>query len=74
MHGIVVFVVSDSCDLMNCSSPVPSVHGISQARILEVGCHFLFQGIFPAQGSNPGLLHWQADSLPLSHKGSPHME
>ena len=27
-------------------------------------------GIFPGQGSNPGLLHWQADSLPLSHRGS----
>ena len=28
-------------------------------------------GIFPHQGSNPHLLHWQADSLPLSHQGSP---
>ena len=27
-------------------------------------------GSFPGQGSNPGLLHWQADSLPLSHLGS----
>ena len=27
-------------------------------------------GIFPDQGSNPGLLHWQADSYPLRHKGS----
>ena len=27
--------------------------------------------IFPDQGSNPCLLHWQADSLPLSHQGSP---
>ena len=35
-----------------------------------VGCHFLLQGIFPTQGSNPHLLrllNWQADSLPLSH-------
>ena len=24
-------------------------------------------GIFPDQASNPSLLHWQADSLPLSH-------
>ena len=23
------------------------------------------------QGSNPHLLHWQVDSLPLSHQGSP---
>ena len=28
-------------------------------------------GIFPDQGSNPCLLHWQVDSLPLSHEGSP---
>ena len=26
-------------------------------------------GIFPYEGSNPRLLHWQADSLPLSHQG-----
>ena len=31
-----------------------------------VGCYFLPQGIFPTQGSNPHLLHLQADSLPLS--------
>ena len=37
-------------------------------------CHFLLQGIFPTQGSSPcllHLLHWQADSLPLCHLGSP---
>ena len=28
-------------------------------------------GLFPGQGSNPWILHWQADSLPLSHQGSP---
>ena len=28
-------------------------------------------GVFPAQGSNPCLLHWQADSQPLCHQGSP---
>ena len=27
-------------------------------------------GIFLDQGPNPHLLHWQADSLPLSHQGS----
>ena len=38
-----------------------------------VGCHFLLQGIFLTQGSNPSLLcllHWQAGSLSLSHLGS----
>ena len=28
-------------------------------------------GIFPDQGSNPCSLHWQADSQPLRHQGSP---
>ena len=28
-------------------------------------------GIFPDQGSNPRPLHWQADSQPLHHQGSP---
>ena len=55
------------CDPMNCSSPVSSVNGILQARILELGCQFLLQGIFPTQGLNLCLLHWQADSSPLSH-------
>ena len=49
------------------SLPGSSVHGIFQARILE--CHILLQGIFLTQGSNLcllRLLHWQADSLPLT--------
>ena len=29
-------------------------------------------GILPDQGSNPCALHWQADSQPLRHQGSPH--
>ena len=59
-------------------------HGLQPARLLcpwdfpgkntGVVCHFLLQGIFLTQGSNPHLLcllRWQADSLPLSHLGSP---
>ena len=30
-------------------------------------------GILPDQGSNPCPLHWQADSQPLRHQGSPEM-
>ena len=30
-------------------------------------------GIFPDQGSNPCPLHWQADSQPLRHQGSPRL-
>ena len=33
------------------------------------GCHFLLQGIFPTQGSNPGLPHCRQTLHPLSHQG-----
>ena len=62
------------CDLLGCSPPASSVHGIFQARILEwVGISssrvsFLNPGIKPASLTSPAL---QADSLPLSHQGSP---
>ena len=55
-------------------------HGLQSTRLLcpwnflgkniVGGCHFLHQGIFPTQRSNPCLLHflhWQGDSLPLHH-------
>ena len=32
------------------------------------GCHFLLQGIFPTQGSNPGLPHYRQTLYPLSHQ------
>ena len=63
-------VMSDSLQLHGCSLPGPSVHGILQARILEWVAMPSSRGIFPTQGSNPCLLHWQADSL-LHHLGSP---
>ena len=31
-------------------------------------------GILPDQGSNPCPLHWQADSQPLRHQGSPYVQ
>ena len=56
-------------------------HGLQPARLLwpwyfpgkntGVGHHFLLQRIFPSQGSNPYLLHWEVDSLPLNHQESP---
>ena len=36
-----------------------------------VGSLSLLQGIFPTQGSNPGLLHCRRILHQLSHKGSP---
>ena len=45
------------CNPIACSLPGSSVHGDSPVKNTGVGCHALFQGIFPIQGSNPGLLH-----------------
>ena len=42
----------------------------SPGKNTGVGCHFLLQRIFPTQGSNPCLLRWQVDSLPLCHQGN----
>ena len=55
------------CDPMDGSS---SVHGILQARNTEVGSHSLLQGIFPTQGSNPGLLH-RKQTPPSGPPGKP---
>ena len=46
----------------------------SPGKNTGVGCHFLLQGIFLTQGSNPHLLrlfHWQVGSLPLAPPGKP---
>ena len=59
---------------MDCSPPGSSVHGILQTRILEWVPISFSRGIFPTQGSNsclPVSPALQADSLPLSHLGSP---
>ena len=57
------------------------LHGLQPTRVLcpwdfsgkhiGVGYHFLLQGIFPTQGSNPGLLHCGQILYRLSHEGSP---
>ena len=55
---------------MDSSLPGFSVPANSPGKNTEVGCHFLLQGIFLSQGSNPcllHLLHWQADSLQWHH-------
>ena len=43
-------------DTKDCSPPGSSVHGDSPGKDNGVGSHALLQGIFLAQGSNPGLL------------------
>ena len=67
MH--VYSVVSDSLQPMDCNPPGSSVHGISQARILEwVAISFSGGSSRPRKNVSPAL---QADSLPLSHQRSP---
>ena len=58
-------------DPMYRSPPGSSDHGTLEARILEWGCHGPFQGIFPTQGLNPGLLNCRQILCHPSHLGSP---
>ena len=56
-------------------------HGLQPTRLLcpwdfpgkttGADCHFLLQGVFPTQGSNPGLPHRRQMLYRLSHQGSP---
>ena len=57
------------CDPVDWRPPGSSVHGILRARILS-RLPFPPPGDLQTQGSNPHLLHWQADSLLLSHQES----
>ena len=52
------------CDPMDCS-----LQGSSHfpGKNTGVGCHFLFQEIFPSQGLNPGLPHCRQTLYHLSH-------
>ena len=45
------------CEPLNCSLPASSCPWDFPGTNTGVDCHSLLQGIFPAQGSNPGLLH-----------------
>ena len=54
------------CDPVDCSPPSSSIH---EGKNTGVGCHFLLQGIFPTQRSNPGLPHCrqtQTQVLPIA--------
>ena len=72
-----VYLVAQSCltlcDPMNmdCNLPGSSVHGDSPGKNTGVGCYTLLQGIFPTQGSNPGLPHCRRILYHLSHQRSP---
>ena len=61
--GCLDSVMSDFFSPMDCSLPGSSVHGISQARMLE-WLLFPSPGDLPDSEIDPHPLHWQADSLP----------
>ena len=52
-----------------CSPSGSSVYGDSPGKNTGVGCHFLFQGIFPTQGLNPSLLHCRRIPHHPGHQG-----
>ena len=57
------------CDSMDYSPPGSSVHGDAPGKNTEVDYHALLQGIFPTQGSNPGLPHCMWILYQLSYQG-----
>ena len=63
-------VMSDSATPWTVACHSPLSMGFSRQEY-RMGCHFLLQGIFPTQGSNWGLLHWQADSSLSESAGKP---
>ena len=68
MHAC--WVESDSVTL-DCSPQGSSCPWNSPGKNTGMDCHVLLEGIFPTQGSNPGLLHWQAGFIPLAPHGKP---
>ena len=71
-----VFSVTQSCLTIHCPMDysLPGCPWNFPGKNTGVGCHFLLQGIFLTQGSNPHLLcllHWQVDSLLLMPAGKP---
>ena len=74
-EGSLLSLVAQSCpalcDPMDCSPPGSCVHGDSPSKNTGMGCQALLQGIFPIQGSNPGLPHCRRILYHLSHQGSP---
>ena len=67
------YLVTKSCPtllrLLGLSSTRPLCPWNFPGKNTGVGCHFLLQEIFPTQGLNPHLLHWQIDCSPVNHQG-----
>ena len=66
---------SESCSVVSDSWPPHELYSPwnSLGQNTGVGSLSLLQGIFPTQGSNPGLPHCRRILYQLSHQGSPRM-
>ena len=78
---VCAFSVAQSCptlhDPMDSSPPGSSVHGVFQARIMEwIAISSSRESSWPSDRIciSSVSLQWQADSLPLSHLGSPYLQ
>ena len=60
------------CNPLDCSPPGSSLHGIFLGKNTEVDCHSSSRGSSQPKDQSfvSCFLHWQADSLQLSHLGS----
>ena len=76
-HYYVLCIVAQSCPAlcnpMDGSPPGSSTHGDSLDKNTGVGCHAVLQGIFPTQGSNPGIPRCRQILYRLSYQGNPHI-
>jgi len=57
MNSLATQLCPTPCNLVDYSPLGSSVHGDSPGKNTGVSCYALLQGIFPTQGSNPGLPH-----------------
>ena len=55
---------SHCCGLLHCGAQAPDAQAHGPSRSVA-------RGIFPDRGTNPCPPHWQVDSQPLRHQGSP---
>ena len=79
-RGLSLVAANESCSLVVVHRPLTEVASLVSGLRLEgarasvVAAHGFScskaRGIFPYQGSNPCLLHQQADSQPVDHQGS----
>ena len=70
--GSIMTFESESCSVVSDSLQPRGLHSPrnTPGQNTRVGSFSLLQGIFPTQGSNPGLPHYMRIPYQLSHQGS----